>query len=96
MKVVMQFLDHHCLCHGSFTEQHIFLNLWFWNNKKNPLLMYTTIRFGTASKAAPQGRHLYHPYSAEFQCLAISGQWRRTVNRNACAGDAVTRPQAPP
>jgi hypothetical protein len=27
--------------------------------KKNPLLMYSTIRFGTASKAAPQGRHLY-------------------------------------
>jgi hypothetical protein len=26
---------------------------------KNPLLMYSTIRFGTASKAAPQGRHLY-------------------------------------
>jgi hypothetical protein len=26
--------------------------------KKNPLLMYSTIRFGTASKAAPQGRHL--------------------------------------
>jgi hypothetical protein len=26
---------------------------------KNPLLMYYTIRFGTASKAAPQGRHLY-------------------------------------
>jgi hypothetical protein len=27
--------------------------------KKNPLLMYSTIRFGTASKAAPQGRHLF-------------------------------------
>ena len=27
--------------------------------KKNPLLMYSTIRFGTASKATPQGRHLY-------------------------------------
>ena len=28
-------------------------------NIKIPLLMYSTIRFGTASKAAPQGRHLY-------------------------------------
>jgi hypothetical protein len=27
--------------------------------KKNPLLMYSTIRFRTASKAAPQGRHLF-------------------------------------
>jgi hypothetical protein len=27
--------------------------------KKKPLLMYSTIKFGTASKAAPQGRHLY-------------------------------------
>ncbi len=27
--------------------------------KKNPSLMYSTIRFGTASKATPQGRRLY-------------------------------------
>ncbi len=33
----------------------IFLFIFF----KNPLLMYSTIRFGTASKAAPQRRHLY-------------------------------------
>ncbi len=31
---------------------------------------------------------LEYSYSAEFQCLAISGWWRRTANRNACAGDA--------
>ncbi len=27
--------------------------------QKKPLLMYSTIRFGTASKATPQGRRLY-------------------------------------
>ncbi len=26
---------------------------------------------------------LEYPYSAEFSCLAISGRWRRTSNRNA-------------
>jgi hypothetical protein len=33
MKLVMQFLDHHRLCHGYFTAAapHSFLNLWFWN-----------------------------------------------------------------
>jgi hypothetical protein len=31
MKQVMQFLGHHCLCHGYFMAQHSFLNLWFWN-----------------------------------------------------------------
>jgi hypothetical protein len=31
MKLVMQFLDHHCLCHGYFMALHSFLNLWFWN-----------------------------------------------------------------
>ncbi len=30
-KVVMQFFDHHSLCHGYFTARHSFLNLWFWN-----------------------------------------------------------------
>ncbi len=31
MKLVMQFLDHHRLCHVYFTAPHSFLNLWFWN-----------------------------------------------------------------
>lgn len=31
MKLVMQFLDHHRLCHGYFMALHSFLNLWFWN-----------------------------------------------------------------
>jgi hypothetical protein len=31
MKLVMQFLDHHRLCHCYFTALHSFLNLWFWN-----------------------------------------------------------------
>ncbi len=31
MKVVMQFLDHHSLCHCYFMAPHSFLNLWFWN-----------------------------------------------------------------
>jgi hypothetical protein len=30
MKLVMQFLGHHHLCHGYFTAPHSFLNLWFW------------------------------------------------------------------
>jgi hypothetical protein len=36
-------------------------SMWCNENvhSKNPLLMYSTIRFGTASKAAPQGRQLY-------------------------------------
>ena len=31
MKIDMQFLDHHRLCHGYFTAPHSSLNLWFWN-----------------------------------------------------------------
>ena len=31
MKLVIQFLDHHRLCHGYFTAPHSFLSLWFWN-----------------------------------------------------------------
>ena len=30
MKLFMQFLDHHSLCHGYFMALHSFLNLWFW------------------------------------------------------------------
>ncbi len=35
---------------------NFFVSSYFIN--KNPLLIYSTIRFGTASKATPQGRHL--------------------------------------
>jgi hypothetical protein len=31
MKLVMQFLGHHRLCHYYFTAPHSFLKLWFWN-----------------------------------------------------------------
>ena len=38
--------------------------------KKNPSLMYSTIRFGTASKATPQGRHLYRAgVGVELACI---------------------------
>jgi hypothetical protein len=52
--------------------------------KKNPLLMYATIRFGTASKAAPQGRHLYR--------AGVGVELRS----NDCQPDALTiRPRHP-
>ncbi len=48
---------------------------------KNPLLMYSTIRFGTASKATPQGHRLYRA-GVGFE-LAIKRSPARRLDHSA-------------
>ena len=51
------------------------------DDQKNPLLMYSTIRFGTASKATPLGRRLYRA-GVGFE-LAIKRSPARRLDHSA-------------
>ena len=55
------------------TNGYIHIPTFHCFHKKNPLFMCSTIGFGTASKAAPQGRLFYDHAEVGFE-LAIK-QW---------------------